>query len=301
MSLNINPMNWVQGNSLIQNSALALKNVADSSSSVSFYNYLAQAINNQERTIVNNNTNVNNLSSYPPLLLASAQSSSTAVNPGRAVAKVDNTTQNQGPIKESDWLSSKPEDYTMEQFRAKIADANTRLSYLNPDQLPNFVTKPEAGISRSTDMVSPPTFEETNGGVNRIDHTMSGKVLTFIPCFEWRKTMSDGTLGTVYNQQTPWGFRTVFIRDGSGRTPSGYKDSGYAAEIERYMAGNKVNYAAGPKNDSAALLMSDKGGGTKRVAFLDTNEALIRLQCESDAFMKQEREDKEEDKKTIMV
>jgi len=189
----------------------------------------------------------------------------------------------------------------MEQFSAKIADANTRLNYLNPDQLPNFVTKPEEGISRSTDMVSPPTFEETTGGVNRIDHTRSGKVLTFIPSFEWRKTTNDSAIGTAYNQQTPWGFRTQFIRDGSGRTPEGYHEGGYDADIKRYMNGNQLDYVANEKVNSGSGAQSYNGEAPKRVAHLDTNEALIRLQYASDIFMKQQQEDKAEDFKRFMA
>ncbi len=141
-------------------------------------------------------------------------------------------------VKESDWIDLKPEDYSMERFREKIAYANYVQGLLNPEMLPRWVSKPEAGISRSTDMVAPPTFEEAVGGVCRIDHTRSGKVRTFIPSYEWRKTgtaKNDAALGDVYNQQTPWGFRTAFIRDGSGRAPVGYKEGAYAKEITAFL------------------------------------------------------------------
>lgn len=141
-------------------------------------------------------------------------------------------------VKESDWIDLKPEDYSMEKFREKIAYANYVQGLLNPEILPRWVSKPEAGISRSTDMVSPPTFEEAVGGVYRIDHTISGKVRTYIPSYEWRKTgtaKNDAALGDVYNQQTPWGFRTTFIRDGSGRTPVGYKEGTYKNEITAFL------------------------------------------------------------------
>ena len=141
-------------------------------------------------------------------------------------------------VKESDWIDLKPEDYTIEKFRGKIAYANYVQGLLNPEMLPRWVSKPEAGISRSTDTVAPPTFEEAVGGVYRIDHTRSGKVRTYIPSYEWRKTgtgREDAALGDVYNQQTPWGFRTAFIRDGSGRAPVGYKEGAYQKEITAFL------------------------------------------------------------------
>lgn len=141
-------------------------------------------------------------------------------------------------VKESDWIDLKPEDYSLEKFREKIAYANYVQSLLNPEILPRWVSKPDAGISRSTDMVGPPTFEEAVGGVYRIDHTMSGKVRTYIPSYEWRKTRTakdDAALGDVYNQQTPWGFRTRFIRDGSDRTPAGYKEGAYEKEVTAFL------------------------------------------------------------------
>jgi len=142
-------------------------------------------------------------------------------------------------VKAADWLALKPEDYSMEKFMEKIAYANYLQSLLDPEVLPQWVSKPEPGISRSTDMIAPPTFEETVGGVMRIDHTLSGKVKTFIPCYQWRKTSSgDGALGSVYNQQTPWGFRTMFIRDSSARTPEGYSANAYQQEINTYLESN---------------------------------------------------------------
>jgi hypothetical protein len=142
-------------------------------------------------------------------------------------------------VKAADWLALKPEDYSMEKFLEKIAHANYQLSLLDPDVLPRWVTKPEPNISRSTDMIAPPTFEETVGGVIRIDHTVSGKVRNYIPCYQWRKTSSgDGALGSVYNQQTPWGFRTMFIRDNSARTPEGYSENAYQQEINTYLESN---------------------------------------------------------------
>jgi len=141
-------------------------------------------------------------------------------------------------VKESDWIDLKPEDYSMEKFKEKIAYANYVQTLLNPEILPRWVSRPEEGISRSTDMVAPPTFEEAIGGVYRIDHTRSGKVRNYIPSYEWRKTgtaKNDTALGDVYNQQMPWGFRTVFIRDGSGRTPAGYKEGAYEKQITAFL------------------------------------------------------------------
>lgn len=153
-------------------------------------------------------------------------------------------------IKAADWLPLKPSDYSMEKFIEKIAHANYQQSLLDPDVLPRWVTKPEPNISRSTDMSAPPTFEETVGGVMRIDHTVSGKVKNFIPCYQWRKTSSgDGALGSVYNQQTPWGFRTMFIRDDSARTPEGYSENGYQQEINIYL---ESNYKESRQNASSS-------------------------------------------------
>lgn len=287
-------VNLVQGTGSIQNTATKL--AAVSNSPVSFNNFLTEAINRTTMQTLDNNT-AKVQSSSPQSLLARTNNQNNADN---LTAMVNNNSQN--PVQESDWLALKPDDYTMEKFAEKIADANTRLSYLNPEQLPNNVTKPEEGISRSTDMVSPPTFEETSGGVNRIDYTRSGKVLTFIPSFEWRKTTSDSAVGMAYSQQTPWGFRTLFIRDGSRRTPDGYSEGGYAADIERYKSGNnQVGYVASEKADSGKGVQSYNGDATRRVAYLDTNDALIRLQYASDVFMKQQLEDKAEDIKRSLV
>lgn len=151
-------------------------------------------------------------------------------------------------IKAADWLSLKPSDYSLEKFIEKIAHANYQQSLLDPDVLPRWVTKPEPNISRSTDMIAPPTFEETVGGVMRIDHTFSGQVKSFIPSYEWRKTSSDGALGNVYNQQTPWGFQTMFIRDESGRSPEGFKANAYQEDINTYL---ESNYSES-RSDSAA-------------------------------------------------
>lgn len=285
-------VNLVQSSGAVQNTP---KTAAVSNSTASFNTCLAQAINRTTIAASDIKTAAKN-PSPPHIFLASTKN----LNTTDETAVIDKT--NQGIIKESDWLALKPDEYTTEQFKAKIADANTRLSYLNPDQLPNYVTKPEEGISRSTDMVRPPTFEETTGGVNRIDHTRSGSVLTFIPSFEWRKTTTDSVVGTAYNQQTPWGFRTLFIRDGSGRTPDGYHDGDYAADINRYVSGNQADYvAASEKANSGSGMQSYKGEAHKRAAFLDTNEALLRLQYASDIFMKQQQEEKAEDLKRSMA
>lgn len=141
-------------------------------------------------------------------------------------------------IKTSDWLDQKPEDYSMEKFQEKIAYANYTQSLLDTEVLPRWVTKPVPGLSCSTDMVAPPSFEEATGGVYRIDHTLSGKVVSYIPSYQWRKVSSaqgDAVLGDVYSQQTPWGFKTLSIRDGSGRTPADYTAGKYEQEIIAYL------------------------------------------------------------------
>lgn len=141
-------------------------------------------------------------------------------------------------VKESDWINLKPEDYSMDKFREKIAYANYLQTLLNPEILPRWVSQPQEGLSSSTDMVAPPSFEKAVGGVTRIDYTRSGKVHTYIPSYQWRKTgdaRDDNALGNVYNQQTPWGFRTVFIRDGSNRMPEGFQKDAYEKEITAYL------------------------------------------------------------------
>lgn len=175
-------------------------------------------------------------------------------------AGMGNIVSKIGEVNESDWIDLKPEHFSMEQFREKIAYANYKRSLLVPENLPRWVTRPEPGKSRSTDMVRPPKFEAANGGVYRIDYTQSGEVRNFIPSFEWRKTadsVSDPEVGKVYNQQTPWGFRTVFIRDGSDRKPEGYHKGAYMADINNCLRAKHLfsNTAA----NAEAALIQEKG------------------------------------------
>ncbi len=248
MSINISPANLLDSSSLIPDRASISRRTQGASPARSFYNCLAQAAASPASNVSSTYGNLSPITKTSAWPLAVGYKTIGGVESSQTEAKVELPTRPEGLVKESDWLALKPEEYSMEQFKAKIADANTRLGFLNPAQLPAFVTRPESGISRSTDMVKPPSFEECNGGVSRIDHTMSGQVRTFIPCFEWRQTASDASLGTVFNQQTPWGFRTVFIRDGSSRSPEGYRDGAYLAKIQGYITGNSGSYALRPED-----------------------------------------------------
>lgn len=180
---------------------------------------------------------------------------------------------NTSVVKESDWLSLKPEWYSTEKFQEKIAYANYKQSLLDPEVLPQWVTRPERGINRSTDMVDAPRFQETVGGVFRIDYTVSGEVKNYIPSYQWRKTASSSTdshVGNVYNQQTPWGFRTMFIRDGSGRTPDGYTENAYEREITAMVD-------SAPASDVSPTLLADESNSrtTSPPANLSWQERLV--------------------------
>lgn len=139
--------------------------------------------------------------------------------------------------------SIRPSQYNDGQYQSCLKDYDYRLSMLNPDNLPKsasgfeFVTLPEEGISRSTDMVKPPTFSETTGGVMRTDYTESGEVTTYIPITAWRKVSGtkDAEVGIVYSQQLPWGFRCYYDRGGGAPEHLGYEKGKYEEKLEQYL------------------------------------------------------------------
>lgn len=223
----------------------------------------------QLKTLVGstNTSTDNNTRSVSTSQLMNSSYNSSSINQLKTIAA------NTSAVKESDWLSLKPEWYSMEKFQEKLAYANYKQSLLDPEILPQWVTRPETGINRSTDMVSEPSFQETVGGVFRIDYTVSGQVKNFIPSYQWRKTASSSTdshVGNVYNQQTPWGFRTMFIRDGSGRTPDGYTENAYEREITAMVD-------SAPASDVSPTLLADESNSrtTSPPANLSWQERLV--------------------------
>lgn len=139
--------------------------------------------------------------------------------------------------------SVRPSFYSEQQYQAALHSYDRLLGLLNPNNLPTsmsgfkWVTLPEEGKSRSTDMISPPTFTPTDGGITRTDYTLSGVVKTFIPVIEWRLAgTNDGRVGTAYNQQLPWGFRTYFDRGGGPPLHLGYSRDQYEKRFQELLA-----------------------------------------------------------------
>ncbi len=144
------------------------------------------------------------------------------------------------PIKSSDWLKDKPDHLTDAEFEKRINDMNYRYSLLDKDVLPYGLTRPEEGISRSTDVEST-KFIECTGGIERRDYFAAGDNYnrTYIPVMEWRHITNGGAVdsqvGDAYSMQTPFGFKVTFMRGSSG-TPSGYTSDGYQRKLDSLLA-----------------------------------------------------------------
>jgi len=144
------------------------------------------------------------------------------------------------PVKVEDWVQDKPDHLTEAEFQRRINDMNYRYSLLDRDTLPYGLTRPEEGISRSTD-VERTEFIECTGGIERRDYFAAGDNynLTFIPVMEWRHVTpggaGDSLVGDVYSMQTPFGFKVTFIR-GDGGAPDGYSSGAYDKKVRSMLA-----------------------------------------------------------------
>ncbi len=137
----------------------------------------------------------------------------------------------------------RPDFYDDNRYLQALKDYDTRISLLNPENLPctasgfQLVTWPQPGKSASTDMDRPPEFSATTGGIMRTDYTISGETKTYIPVTEWRliKGAGDKTVGTVYSQQLPWGFRCYFDRGGGPPVHLGFESDKYDSKLEQLL------------------------------------------------------------------
>ena len=141
------------------------------------------------------------------------------------------------------------------------------LGLLDPNNLPGFIdnngtkftlaTAPTAGVSRSTDVVSPPTFDtDSHGNIIRTDHTYSGDVRSVIAnTGGWTKTGSgtdDQEVGdTYYRQISPYAAEGRYVRgDRIGSTPSWYDPDATTSWLNKALDITKKN------RDASSLIPS---------------------------------------------
>lgn len=214
-----------------------------------FAGFLEKALDNssthtqvqQSRLLLNDSQYIN--ANVRPVELSWMEQTSNISDAATSVL-TDSTGYDNISAEEKSFLDSiRPEFYDDARYAQILKDYDERLGLLNPYNLPRtasgfqLVTWPQPGKSASTEMVRPPSFTLSGGGIMRTDYTKSGEVKTFIPVTEWRKVLDGGAsgVGSVYSQQLPWGFRCYFDRGGGPPYHLGYKENGFSQRVEEYL------------------------------------------------------------------